>query len=409
MNTRLMHRLAATLGSIGLCAAGVGAVRAQEDAKPIEVVPFDQMAVISSVEEVFGGEYDLGKGIAELVRKRLIELRAAAGGEGEPAGRVEGTVLFFGKEEGRGEAAGVSVGRLRVGLGRKREVALVTLEARLIDVASGQVVTMVTGQGNSDRGGWDVAARLRGGEQLANIDLSADEFKKSAIGEATHRAVDELAKAIAEATPQLGTIAPPAPAAEEPAAAPAMGVPRGAMMGAGGWVPYQFRGTEHFRYDVAASEGDERQTGFYQLDLSPAGEDRVRLAVSGRVGEDAYSSSVTTGVGPEGMQLGMGQMMSLGPIGLTLLNPAAWMMMAGRELRLGDGWSYSGGGESVSVKVERECRHGGQNGLLIVVRENDQVLQESCIAGDVALPLRVFFKDPDDESTLEMKLVEYRP
>ncbi|HEX9691983.1 MAG TPA: CsgG/HfaB family protein [Gemmatimonadales bacterium] len=406
-----------TIGVLGMCVVLSGVARAQDraGAKRVEVQAFDQFAVMASVEEVFGGKYDLGGGIAELVRKRLVEMGVLSSAEDSTEGRVEGAIVYFGKESGRGEAAGVSVGGVRLGLGRRREVALVTLEARLLDVASGQMVTVATGNGTSDRGGWDLAARARGGADLGRIDLSGDQFKKSALGEATYKAVEELAGAIAGGLPRLGTFVVSAPAPVEPApavvapSAPTMAVSGGAV-GVGGafmWAPYQFRGTEHFRYAAEQIEDGQKQSGFYQLDLQPAGQGRVRMAVSGQLGDESYSSTVTTGIGAEGMQMGMGQFMALGPLGMTLLNPTAWIMLSGHELAVGDGWSYSSGGESSSIRVESQCAEAGQSGVLIVFRENDAVRLESCVARDVALPLRMVLND--DATRMELRLTEYRP
>ncbi len=401
----MVHRRTVVWGTVVGCLILVSTqARAQvAEKKTVVVLSFDQLAVMDGVREVFGGEYDLGRGIAKLVRERLQQrkditiVEDATGAQGS----VEGTIILFGKAEGEGEVGGVSVGGVRVGLGRKREKAAVVLEARLIDHASGSMVTSVTGMGESDRGEWRVSARARNVD-LANFDLSGDEFKKTSIGEATHKAVDELAKGITNAVPELGTIAVRAPVVPAPAGPVTTGT-----VGTFAWMPYQFKGTEHFRYDVRQTDDGETEVGFYQLDLQPAGQNRVRMAVQGKLGDEQYSSTVTTGTGTDGMQMGFGQFMTLGPIGLTLFNPLSWMMLSGHELNVGDGWSYASGGESWSVKVDRNCSQAGQDGVLIVVSENNRVLQESCVARDVALPLRV--KLMDDGSVTEMTLVSYRP
>lgn len=401
-----VRHLAVTLPLLALATAA-SAQEPQE--KAVVVLTFDQLAVMDGINEVFGGEYDLGRGIANLVGLRLEEKHHITVVESEPdaQGSVAGTIVLFGKAEGEGEVSGVSVGRLRVGLGRKKEKAAVMLEARLIDLASGMTVTSVTGSGESDRGGWNLSARVRGGAELADLDLSSDEFKDTAIGEATHEAVNELCKEIASEVERLGTfaVAEEAPPAEP--MAPAGGVIAGGPVGTFAWMPYQFRGTEHFRYDVRQGGGADMETGYYQLDLEPAGTGRVRMKVDGRIGDEAYSSTVTTGVGGEGMQMGYMQFMTLGPIGLTLFNPMSWMMLQGHELTVGDGWTYSSGGESIAVQVESECSHAGHGGLLVVVRENGAPRQQSCVAPDVALPLRVQLNDEDE--VIDMTLVEYRP
>jgi hypothetical protein len=111
--------------------------------------------------------------------------------------------------------------------------------------------------------------------------------------------------------------------------------------------------------------------------------------------------------GMPGMQMGFQQFMAMGPIGLVLFNPGSWMFLYGHELTIGDEWSQRSGRESFSVKVERACQHGGQNGVLVITRENDQVRQESCLSPQVALPLRAMIVD--DDTRIELTLTEYRP
>jgi hypothetical protein len=397
---------------------GVGAfsAAAQEGApgKRVEVLPFDQVQVQAQVEETFGGEYDLGRGIANLVRARLSALGVdtVTGGH-ELHGSVSGTIIVFGKAEGRGDVAGVRVGGVRVGLGRRQEKSFVVLEAQLTDVASGEMLVMVTGRGESDKGGMELFARTRGGTDLATMDLSGEAFKKTSLGDATHRAVDELSKGILEAAGRLGTIAravapPPEPVVAAEPSAPAAPVVAGApVSGPFAWAPYMFKGTEHFRYDVNHTEDGRLETGFYQLDFEPVSQGRVRMRVQGKVGTESFSSTVTTGVGPSGMQMGMGQMMALGPVGILLFNPAGWFAFQGRELTVGDEWSWSSDGDQVSFKVVGGCGHAGQSGVLVTMSDEKQVTWESCVAPDVALPLRMVTRDGD--TTMEIVLVEYRP
>ncbi|MDH3458340.1 MAG: CsgG/HfaB family protein [Gemmatimonadota bacterium] len=395
-------RCGTVLSALTIVAVGASAQTAEH--KTVVVLSFDQLAVMDNVHEVFGGEYDLGRGIAKLVRQRLQERKDIAVVESEATaqGSVAGTIVVFGKAAAEGDVGGVSVRGVRVGLGRKKERAAVMLEARLLDRASGETVTSVTGSGESERGEWNVSAKARGGVELAELDLSNEEFKKTSIGEATHKAVDELARGIAAAVGRLGTIA-----VRAPVAAPAPGPVMTGTIGTFAWMPYQFRGTEHFRFDVRQDDDGDVETGYYQLDLQPAGERRVRMSVAGQVGEEEYSSTVTTGVGTDGMQMGFAQFMTLGPIGLTLFNPLSWMMLSGHDLTVGDGWSYRSEGESWSVRVDRTCAHAGHEGVLIVVSEDDEVIQESCVARDIALPLRV--KLAEGGSVTEVTLVEYRP
>jgi hypothetical protein len=178
------------------------------------------------------------------------------------------------------------------------------------------------------------------------------------------------------------------------------------------YAPFQFRGTEHFRYSVTQTENGQTQTGFYSFDLQPAGQGQVRMSVAGQLGQDSWSSTVTVAVGqgqagPQ-MMMSFAPLMTMGPLAITLFNPASWMLYGGRELQIGDGWSSSSGGESMSVRVEQQCAHGGQGGVLIVLRSNNRVASESCISPTVAMPLRTLAAS-EDNSRVELILTEYRP
>jgi hypothetical protein len=106
--------------------------------------------------------------------------------------------------------------------------------------------------------------------------------------------------------------------------------------------------------------------------------------------------------------MAMGQLMALGPVGMALFSPAMGMMFMGQQLSLGDGWTSSNGGKTVSVKAESQCQHAGVNGLLTVVRENNQPRQTSCLSPNVALPLEVVMNG-SGQSGVQMTLVEFRP
>jgi hypothetical protein len=221
---------------------------------------------------------------------------------------------------------------------------------------------------------------------------------------------------------RIGAVAaPPAPVAAAPAAAaqaipPAAAVPSGPVVYPSGpfaYAPYRFRGTEHFRYDVTQTENNRPSTGYYILDLQPAGPGQARMTVQGQLGEDQFSSSTTLPLSEGGlsmpqMMMSFGPLNGAGPLFPALFNPAAWMMFGGRQLTVGDGWQNSHGGETVSVRVEAQCSAGGQGGVLVRIRQNDQVRQESCLSPTVALPLRTLMVSNDGDR-IELTLTEYRP
>lgn len=534
----LSKRVALALTALTLAGAALQA----QDKKRIAVLDFDYQTVHSSVYDLFGSDVDIGQGIAtmlvtELVKngtytvierqaldKILKEQNFQASGRADPSSAaslgkllgvhavITGAITQFGRDDKKVGIGGVGLGPVRLGgIGKSSAKAQVGIDARIIDVTSGEILAVAEAKGESARGGALLGGLVGGTGGV--VQMSSSNFGSTIIGEATKKAVEDLVGEVVAAQPKIvarkveiaalvadvagaevtisvgasagvakgvsydvvrpgreikdpatgrvirrvtspvGTLtitevgpdfavgqltggpakagdcvgtcptAAPAPppqeaAAPAPAAAPSTG--GGASLGAiaalpsGPWAysPYNFKGTEHFRYDVRKVDGRDVETGYYILDIQPAGGGRYRMKVDGKLGGDAYSSTVTApdpnGGGGMGGMMGMGQLMALGPIGIALFNPAFGMMFMGRELVLGDGWTQSSGGNSMSVKVESKCTYAGVNGLLSVMRENQDVKSETCLSPNVPLPLGVTMRDGKSDMT-EMKLVEFRP
>ena len=418
--------------------------------KKIAVLTFDQRQVQNGFNDTFGRtDVNLGRSLANLIGRRvgdaggftIVEVSTIVPYEADPsvaaaAGRsvgadavIAGSILGFGSQSGTAGVSGPSVGGVRLGIGRRTTVAVVSMEARLIDVASGQMLALIPASQTANRSGLALFARVPGLISADGIiDMTKDEFQRSLLGEATNAAVAQLVTGVSGQTSRIGTMgAPSAPAAPSasastpmranaaPAVAMSAGVPTGAVAipsGPFAWAPYQFRGSEHFRYEVRQTEDNETKNGFYSLDFTPAGTGNVRMAVRGQLGDDETSNTVTLPVAQPGqpvqMGMGMGQLMAMGPLGIMLFNPTSWIMLGGRQLTIGDEWSNRSGGESMSVKVERGCEHAGQGGVLVVTKVNNNVASESCLSPNVALPLRILMQS-EGGNRMEMMLTEYRP
>jgi curli biogenesis system outer membrane secretion channel CsgG len=161
----------------------------------------------------------IGVGIADLLVERLLEVpgiriverrrldlvmseqRLAAG---DPAVRrdttgghmlraryvITGSVTRFGTEERRG-LGGVG-GAFGLGaLGFKRPKTQVALTARVVDVVTGEIIASMTGTGTSTKGGSILVGGIGGGVG-AGVALTSSEFRTSALGEATERAIEAL-------------------------------------------------------------------------------------------------------------------------------------------------------------------------------------------------------------------------
>ena len=92
--SRLTQRIASVLVSSLFLVIATGQLVAQD--KRVVVLSFEQRNVLSSIEEVFGGEADIGDKIADLVRARLREHGVEVAEEDvDVHGRVNGSIMVF--------------------------------------------------------------------------------------------------------------------------------------------------------------------------------------------------------------------------------------------------------------------------------------------------------------------------
>ena len=156
-----------------------------------------------------GEQYDpaqLGIGIADmLVEKllatgqfRLLERNAAD----RPAGAeyiVTGSVTKFGFEERNVGGAVATVATFGL-LSYKQHKTEVKLTARVIKAATGEIVASVSADGTSGKGGGLRVAGI-GANGGGGADVSESNFRATAIGQATERAVADLAAKLIEKKP----------------------------------------------------------------------------------------------------------------------------------------------------------------------------------------------------------------
>ena len=175
-----------------------------------------------------GGQWDLGKGIADLLvdelltdgQLRLLERKQLENVLGEqnlsnsdradPSAAsvaqlrkmlgarvlITGTITRFGSEEKQvGGAAGSVAGRFIGGAGAKNTTALVALTARAIDTTTGEVLAGAKSEAKSSRKGLLLGGTVAGNSGAINMD--SKEFRETILGEATEKAVKDLATQLA--------------------------------------------------------------------------------------------------------------------------------------------------------------------------------------------------------------------
>lgn len=171
------------------------------------------------------------------------------------------------------------------------------------------------------------------------------------------------------------------------------------------WRLYQFRENEKFRYRVSRAEDGQTTTGHYALSVDPAGEGRLKITVDGKLGDMECSAAVTVESSQAVPQLMMMQCPMIAPATMVLFTPM-WAWFLGRSWQFGDHWSMSQGGESLSFRIEGDCTHAGQSGVLGVMEQNGELRLKACMATDLPLAAAVVWNEGDGES-IEITLVDY--
>jgi curli biogenesis system outer membrane secretion channel CsgG len=221
-----------------MLAAGVTPALAQaKSARPtVAVLDFDY----GSVNNWWGGNWDIGKGISDMIvdglledgAYRLIERKkldaimaeqnfsnsdradpsaASVAKMGKALGvkyMVVGSITKFGTEEskksiGGGGFTGRILGGARVG--KQEGKANVAITARIIDTSTGEIMASAKGEGTSKRSGMLLGGGgAVGGSGLAGgMSMSSSDYRESILGEATEAAVLQVVAKLLAAKDRL--------------------------------------------------------------------------------------------------------------------------------------------------------------------------------------------------------------
>jgi curli biogenesis system outer membrane secretion channel CsgG len=201
--------------------------------KRVAILNFDYGTVQNSVTAIFGTNQDVGKGISDLLVQKLVEdakfsviernaldkvlaeQNFSNSDRGDPTtaakiGRVlgvdaiiMGTVTQFGRDDKSttvgGAGAATSALTRGFGLGglkKSQSKAVVAVTARLVDTSTGEILSAVTGNGESTRSGTSLlsAGGSGSGSGASSYDMTSTNFANTILGEAVHQAVNSLAE-----------------------------------------------------------------------------------------------------------------------------------------------------------------------------------------------------------------------
>ena len=418
---------------LGLAASPLAAQK-----KKLAVMDFDYSQVRSSVTDIFGSDVDIGKAIADLVYAALqkdgsydlVPRQPTPAANRQNAGAAQtlaqqtgadavvmGTVVAYGKQTG--QTAGISIGG--IGLGKKTTIAFVSLSTQLITAAAPAPAAMAAGQGDAKGSGTSLLGNVNVAGLAANgeINMSGSDYAKTTIGQATQKAVDDLRASIVSQAGQLAAAkpAPSAPAMPSMPSAPVAttpSVPSGPLPATYttpvtapfAWLPYNFQGTEHFKYTVSMVENRIPKPGLYTLDASKNGAN-IMINVVWSLGTDHGSGTLI--FQPGQAMISPMQLMSLGPAGALLFNPALGFMFMGQQWAIGSQWSMTHDNETVEFKVESACSQAGVQGVRGVMRKNSTVVMDMCVSPNVGLPLSETFNNDDGSAHFTMTAIEFHP
>ncbi len=210
--------------------------------KRVAVMNFDYGTVRNYVASIFGGDQDVGKGIADLLVEKLvqgstysvIERKAldkilaeqnfsnsdrADAATAARIGRVLGvdaiiigSITQFGRDDKSTTVGGAALGGItgRFGLGgvqRRAGKAVVGISARMVDTETAEILGVASGKGESKRSGASLLGAGGGGGSAAAglYDMTSKDFGETILGEAVNQAVNAVATQLNQNAQRLPT------------------------------------------------------------------------------------------------------------------------------------------------------------------------------------------------------------
>ncbi len=199
--------------------------------KRVAVIDFEYGTVRTAVAGLFGSDVDVGRGICDLLVKHLVrdgsytvierrmldkilaEQNFSTSDRANPAtaakigkilgldAMIVGSITQFGNETkttkiggSGGGFGGFGIG----GFGKSKSKAIVTIDARMIDVDTAEILVVADGKGESKR---ESTSLLGGGGNwhgwgAGGVDFGSSDFQETILGEAVKLAVEQLSAGV---------------------------------------------------------------------------------------------------------------------------------------------------------------------------------------------------------------------
>lgn len=148
------------------------------------------------IESVLGEQNLANSSRADVSAKEAAQLGKVLGAKV----LITGSVTKFGSEERNvGGAAGSVAGRFLGGVGAKNTTATVAITVRAIDSSTSEILVSAKGEAKSSRKGILLGGAFRG--NFAEIDMNSRDFRETILGEATEKAVKQVAARLGVSLP----------------------------------------------------------------------------------------------------------------------------------------------------------------------------------------------------------------
>lgn len=206
--------------------------------KRVAVLHFEYGTVRTAVAGLFGTDVDVGRGISDLIVKNLVkdgtysvierhaldkilaEQNLSNSDRANPASAAQigkllgvdaiivGSITQFGGETdnkkiggGGGHFGGFGMG----GVGLKKTKATVALDARMVNVDTGEIMGVAEGKGESQRSGTSLLGGGGGWSGFGGgaVDFSSSNFEETIIGEAVKAATLQLSAGLISDAPSI--------------------------------------------------------------------------------------------------------------------------------------------------------------------------------------------------------------
>ncbi|MGH9814757.1 MAG: CsgG/HfaB family protein [Candidatus Acidiferrales bacterium] len=237
-----MRKNSVLLSLLALFCLATSPALAQEQQAPrkkrVAILDFDYGTVRNYTAGLFGTDIDVGKGISDLLVKHLVqdgtysvierkmldkilaEQNFSNSDRANPASAAQlgkilgvdaiivGSITQFGNETkntkvggGGGGWGGFGIG----GFGRKKSKAIVTVDARVVDIDSAEILAVADGKGKSSR---TSTSLLGGGGSWRGwgggaVDFGSSDFQETILGEAVKLAVEDMTKDLISSNERL--------------------------------------------------------------------------------------------------------------------------------------------------------------------------------------------------------------